>query len=94
MSSDYAATKLEVFGDVAHPTHFPHVPDFGSMMKWNENYIHLTHKRINQAVSNKSDGAQPDEERRGGAARAGGARGPSINRADVEITGCLVVLTD
>ena len=47
--SDYLATKLEVFNGHMHPAHFPHVPDFGSMMKWNENYIHLTHKRIQQA---------------------------------------------
>ena len=45
----YLASKLEVFNGLAHPTHFPHIPDYGSMMKWNETYIHLTHKRINHA---------------------------------------------
>lgn len=58
--TDYAAAKLEVFGDVAHPTHFPHVPDFGSMMKWNENYIYLTHKRVDQAVRTAKRRADSD----------------------------------
>ena len=46
---DYLSTKLEIFNGVAHPTHFPQIPDFGSSMRWVEQYIHLTPKRILQA---------------------------------------------
>lgn len=46
---DYHASKLEIFNGVAHPTHFPPIPDFGSTMKWLNQYIHLTPKRIQQA---------------------------------------------
>jgi hypothetical protein len=46
---DYHSSKLEIFNGIAHPTHFPQIPDFGSTMKWIDSYIHLTPKRIQQA---------------------------------------------